>query len=54
MNFGKVEHPENIDFTLPETHPDTIKVLTKNGNKSGFKDVRIGCAKWRRKDLKNC
>ncbi len=53
MNFGKVNHPENIDFTLPETHPDTIKVLNQNGNKDGFKDVRIGCAKWNRKDLKN-
>ncbi|PRX47375.1 DUF72 domain-containing protein [Salegentibacter salegens] len=53
MNFGKVDHPENIDFTLPETHPDTIKVLNQNGNKDGFKDVRIGCAKWNRKDLKN-
>lgn len=53
MNFGKVDHPENIDFTLPDTHRDTIKVLNKNGNKNGFKDVRIGCAKWNKKDLKN-
>ncbi|MGW1455914.1 DUF72 domain-containing protein [Salegentibacter agarivorans] len=53
MNFGKVDHPENIDFTLPDTHRDTIKVLNKNGNKYGFKDVRIGCAKWNKKDLKN-
>ncbi|APS39650.1 DUF72 domain-containing protein [Salegentibacter sp. T436] len=53
MNFGKVDHPENMDFTLPETHSDTIKVLNKRGNKNGFKDVRIGCAKWNKKDLKN-
>ncbi|SFF63949.1 MULTISPECIES: DUF72 domain-containing protein [Salegentibacter] len=53
MNFGKVDHPENMDFTLPETHSDTIKVLNKSGNKNGFKDVRIGCAKWNKKDLKN-
>jgi len=53
MNFGKVDNPENIDFTLPETHPDTIKILNEKGNKGGFKDVRIGCAKWGRKDLKN-
>ncbi|WP_037321721.1 DUF72 domain-containing protein [Salegentibacter sp. Hel_I_6] len=53
MNFGKVDHPENIDFTLPETHPDTIKVLNKTSSKDGFNDVRIGCAKWNRKDLKN-
>ena len=53
MNFGKVDHPENIDFTLPETHPDTIKVLNQASSKDGFDDVRIGCAKWNRKDLKN-
>ena len=27
MKFGKVENPENIDFTIPPAHPDTIKVL---------------------------
>lgn len=53
MNFGKVDNPENIDFTLPETHPDTIKILNKEKNNGGFKDVRIGCAKWGKKDLKN-
>ncbi|MBZ9631790.1 DUF72 domain-containing protein [Salegentibacter sp. LM13S] len=53
MDFGKVENPEDIDYTLPETHPDTIKILNKNENRGEFKDVRIGCAKWGRKDLKN-
>jgi uncharacterized protein YecE (DUF72 family) len=53
VKFGKVQCPENIDFSLPKTHPDTIKVLNKEGNRDGFKDVRIGCAKWSRKDLKN-
>ena len=53
MKFGKVEHPEKIDFKLPETHPDTIKVLNDQGENGGFKDVRIGCAKRNRKDLKN-
>lgn len=52
MKFGKVEHPENIDFTLPPTHEQTKEVLKKN-KKKGFENVRIGCAKWNRTDLKN-
>lgn len=52
MKFGKVEHPETIDFSLPPTHPQTVEVLNKSDD-TGFKDVRIGCAKWNRKDLKN-
>lgn len=53
MKFGKVDDPDNIDFSLPKTHPDTIEILNKKGEKAAFKDVRIGCAKWNRKDLKN-
>ena len=52
MKFGKVEHPENVDFSLPVTHPQTIKLLSDYKN-SWFEDVRIGCAKWNKKDLKN-
>lgn len=52
MKFGKVENPEEVDFTLPPTHEDTAKIL-KSRKKPGFDDVRIGCAKWNRKDLKN-
>ncbi len=50
MNFGKVEHPENIDFSLPDTHQQTKTQLDES---PGFENVRIGCAKWNRKDLKN-
>lgn len=51
MKFGKVDHPEHIDFTLPSDHPDTKKLLYK------FKDgklpnVYVGCAKWNKADLK--
>ncbi|WP_417887911.1 DUF72 domain-containing protein [Zunongwangia sp.] len=52
MKFGKVVDPGNVDFTLPEDHPQTKEVLNLN-KKNGFKNVRIGCAKWNRKDLKN-
>ncbi|MEM1336384.1 MAG: DUF72 domain-containing protein [Bacteroidota bacterium] len=52
MKFGKVEHPENIDFSFPEDHPDTVTVLSKH---STDKDLHlyVGCAKWNRQDLKN-
>lgn len=51
MKFGKVEHPENIDFTLPKTHRDTFNVLLKN-KKVDKPKIFIGCAKWNRADLK--
>ncbi|WP_405206091.1 DUF72 domain-containing protein [Aquimarina sp. LLG6339-5] len=50
MKFGKVEHPENINFVLPEDHQDTLKVLQKEG--SNDVSVYVGCAKWNKQDLK--
>lgn len=51
MKFGRVEHPELIDFTLPEDHPDTARVLSQNKIDKPL-DVFVGCAKWNRADLK--
>lgn len=51
MKFGKVEHPELIDFSLPETHTDTIRVLSKV-KKTNKPSVFVGCAKWNKADLK--
>ena len=51
MQFGKALHPENIDFFLPEDHPNTLQTLQKN-NVTEF-ELRVGCAKWNRQDLKN-
>jgi uncharacterized protein YecE (DUF72 family) len=51
MEFGKVEHPENIDFTLPKDHPDTKRMLNDHKNDRPF-EVYVGCAKWNKKDLK--
>lgn len=51
MKFGKVEHPEIIDFTLPKDHPDTKKVLSKFKN-SNPPRLYVGCAKWNRADLR--
>jgi len=52
MNFGKVEDPSAIDFSLPPTHEQTKQVLKKQ-EASKFLNVRVGCAKWNKKDLKN-
>lgn len=51
MKFGKVENPDAVDFTLPTTTVETKKLLQKH-KKLQLKDIRIGCAKWNRKDLK--
>jgi len=52
MKFGKVEDPGSVDFSLPPTHKQTQEVLS-SFKSSQFEDVRIGCAKWNRADLKN-
>ncbi|MBL6449140.1 DUF72 domain-containing protein [Fulvivirga sp. 29W222] len=50
MKFGKVDNPEEIDFTLPADHPDTGKVL--GANDKPLQTVSVGCAKWNKADLK--
>jgi len=51
MKFGKVENPELVDFTLPNDHPDTQKILSEYKDQNDF-EAYIGCAKWNRTDLK--
>ncbi|WP_242204718.1 DUF72 domain-containing protein [Aestuariivivens insulae] len=51
MKFGSVDHPENIDFTLPKDHPDTPRVLQKVKD-DNVPEIYVGCAKWNRADLK--
>lgn len=50
MKFGRVENPQDIDFSLPADHPDTMTVLEANPSKST--EIYIGCAKWNKADLK--
>lgn len=52
MKFGKVDHPQSIDFSLPDDPAGTIKILSKTGS-SQKPSVFVGCAKWNRKELKN-
>lgn len=50
MKFGSVDNPQEIDFTLPSDHPDTLKILAQ-GNPNKF-EAFVGCAKWNKADLK--
>ncbi|TSE10845.1 MULTISPECIES: DUF72 domain-containing protein [Aquimarina] len=50
MQFGKVEYPETIDFTLPEDDENTGRILKETA--SGNLSIHVGCAKWNRQDLK--
>lgn len=47
MDFGKTENLDEIDFTLPDDHPDTEKLFAKlKSSKSSKPEIYIGCAKW--------
>lgn len=51
MKFGKVENPDEVDFTIPKDHQATIDLLKRNKNDKPF-EVYVGCAKWNKQDLK--
>ena len=53
MKFGKVEHPERVDFSMPDDHPDTRILLEKQREKPEKPRLFVGCAKWNKTDLKN-
>ncbi|MFH6603827.1 DUF72 domain-containing protein [Maribacter algicola] len=52
MKFGKVDNPEQIDFTIPDDHSGTAVMLSKSKNAEPLR-VYVGCAKWNKTDLKN-
>ena len=51
MKFGQVENPQEVDFTLPEDHPETKASLSGQKASKPF-EVYVGCAKWNKQDLK--
>ncbi len=51
MNFGKVDDPTVVDFTLPADAPETSAILKANKKTQSF-DAYVGCAKWNKADLK--
>ena len=52
MKFGKVENPQSVDFTLPQTKKESFEVLNKYKSNNDLA-VFVGCAKWNKQDLKN-
>ncbi len=51
MQFGQVENPGEIDFSLPADAKETAAILKGNKSKNDFKAF-VGCAKWNKADLK--
>lgn len=51
MNFGKVDDPTVIDFSIPADDAATLRIL-KSGTDDSF-EVYVGCAKWNKTDLKD-
>jgi len=51
MQFGKVEDPSIIDYTLPADAPETAAILSTNKSRQHF-EAFVGCAKWNKADLK--
>jgi len=51
MQFGKVDDPSIIDYTLPADAKETTAILEANKPKQDFK-AYVGCAKWNKADLK--
>jgi uncharacterized protein YecE (DUF72 family) len=50
MKFGKVDDPDEVDFTIPPDHKATKPIFAKETAKE--MEVWVGCAKWNSKDLK--
>jgi len=51
MQFGKVADPGLVNFSLPDDHPRTQKILQQHKNSALF-EAYVGCAKWNRTELK--
>ena len=50
MQFGKVENPGEVDFTIPPDHPGSAAALAKG--QTGLKEVYVGSTSWSRSELK--
>src|SRR5690606_28254252 len=51
MKFGQVADPSRVDFTIPPTPKETIKLLQKESSKKLFEEY-VGCAEWNKAELK--
>ena len=52
MKFGKVTHPERVDFSFPQDHPDTSGVISGAQNNAPV-NIYVGCANWNRQLLRD-
>ena len=52
MKFGQVNHPEDINFALPDTPASTIDLLHKYKDAQQPFRAYVGMPRWNRKDLK--
>ena len=50
MDFGRVENVDAVDFTFPDDHPDTTRLLESIKKSKNAPKVYVGCAKWGRPD----
>jgi hypothetical protein len=50
MDFGRVQNIEEVDFTFPDDHPDTVRLFKSLTEKPAAPKVYVGCAKWGRPD----
>lgn len=50
MQFGKVDDPGSVDFSLPKDDAATSSILSKTTAKNF--GIYVGCAKWNKTDLK--
>ena len=50
MQFGKVDDPSIVDFSLPADASETTQIL--GGKPAKHFEAYVGCAKWNRSDLK--
>lgn len=50
MKFGQVDNPQDINFAIPPDKEESKVVLSKS--RGGNLDIKVGCAKWNKTDLK--
>ena len=50
MNFGKVDDPSSVDFSLPKDHPKTAQILRKTISKN--LEICVGAAQWNKTNMK--
>lgn len=50
MKFGQVDNPQDINFAIPPDKKEQKGLLSRT--KGGNFEVKVGCAKWNKTDLK--